>query len=151
MVGIEAKVETKNEFLKLYDKLKNKKELNLAIVEDIRSGIMQNFDTESNDGKSWQALKLSTLKNRQRKKRPYPMYKMLQINPTTGLKGSIQTQADENGGQVYTSKIYARALHYGNAKRKLPARPFMTITKNAAAHAKITFKKWIEEKKNEVF
>jgi hypothetical protein len=27
----------------------------------------------------------------------------------------------------------------------------MTITKNAAAHAKITFKKWLEEKKNEVF
>lgn len=150
MVGIETKVEKNETFGELYKRLQNRETLNIGLVEDIRAGVMQNFDTESDDGKSWQNLALSTLRDRVRKKRPYPQYKMLQRNTHTGLRGSVQTQADNDGGLIYTNKVYARAQQLGNPKNKLPARPFLTVTKKASQDAAKTINNWYRKVKNEV-
>lgn len=143
MIGIHLEWNPKLKAEQLAENIKkNKQKLNIALVEELRAGVMQNFTTESDDGKAWTPLAAVTLKRRKYKTLP-----MLVQHPAAGLKGSIQTQADENGGQIYTNKIYARALHFGFEPRKLPARPFMTITGQAKKNCADILKKWLQEQK----
>lgn len=138
MFGLHAILGKTKTIDEVYDALKNREDLNLALVEDVRAGVMDNFETQSDNGKQWAGLALSTLKHRREIGRPFPAYKMLVNNPKVGLKGSIMTEADNDGGKIYTKKVYAAAQNFGYKPLKLPARPFMTLTEKSRSDIRKT-------------
>lgn len=146
MVGIGTDWKPELKLKELAKELKeNRKKLNIALVEEIRAGVMENFATESNDGVAWKPLAAVTLKRRKK-----PSLPILVQNPATGLKGSIQTEATITGGKIYTKKVYARAQNFGNPEKKLPARPFMTITEKAKKGCADILRDWLKKQKDEV-
>ncbi|MCH5149251.1 MAG: phage virion morphogenesis protein [Spirochaetales bacterium] len=148
MLGIGTTWNPQSKIEKLIKSLgdeQSRRKLNIALVEEIRAGVMQNFNTESEDGVAWQPLAAVTMKRRKK-----PTLPILLQNSATGLKGSIQTETSETGGKIYTKKVYARAQHAGNPKQDLPARPFMTITEKAQKGCAEILHDWYVKHKDEI-
>lgn len=104
------------------------KEINMGLVEEVRSGVIRQFETEG-EGK-WPEL--SEKWAVQRAKMGYSYGEGNPLLVMTGrLLDSIQTEATDKGGTVFVNMVYARAHNYGFEKRKLPSRPFMVVTDEA--------------------
>lgn len=104
------------------------KEINMGLVEEVRSGVIRQFETEG-EGK-WPELSEGWAARRA--KMGYPYGEGCPLLTMTGrLLDSIQTEATDKGGTVFTNMVYARAHNYGVEKGKLPPRPFMVVTDEA--------------------
>lgn len=99
-------------FDKLSNKVINLKPLMLNVAEIMHSSVMKNFRDQAANGKAWQKLAPSTIK--QRKKKGYWPGRILQRRGGgDGLKASVQSSHGDDFAQVGTNKIYAAIHQYG--------------------------------------
>ncbi len=104
----------------------------------VRSGIGKNFATQSDDGKKWLNLAPRTVEERAEAGFPATGPILMRtgelLRTALGLNGDNRKIYKIRHGVVlkfYLEGEKSLTLHYGDAEKKVPARPFMTLTTGA--------------------
>lgn len=121
----------------------------------VRSGITQNFATESDDGKKWKRLARETVEERislgYGGEHPILMRtgRLLRMVLGQGQGSDNRVDKIKHGYSLkfMMDDAIGRELHFGNHKRALPARPFMTLTSKASTELRESYRKVLYNKK----
>lgn len=130
-VRIEGLNKLQNKLSDITNKLKGAKQFYSSVGAYIqRQTIKERFDKEQTpEGEKWKPLKPSTIKARNKRHKTSRM-KILQ--DTGELRRSIKYEADNEKVKVGSNLIYARTHQFG--RDKIPARPFLGVTKQERQH-----------------
>lgn len=129
---------------KLEKKTKNLRPVLAEIGEMMHDDVMENFEQEGRPNK-WVSLRPSTIKQREREGK-WPGKILQRHGASGGLISKINSKATNTEVVLGTKSPYAAALHYGFPKRKLPPRPFMTLSDVVKADISRTLQRYLEKK-----
>ncbi len=112
-------------FSKLLNKTRNLRPVFRSIAEEVYNSVMENFRAESDPkGNKWRALAVRTIRERLYKHPGTPIHI---LHETGNLERSIHTKATNNYAMVGTSVEYSRAMQFGDANKRIPARPYLGV------------------------
>lgn len=122
-------------FSRLLNKTGNLRPAMKAVGEVVYASVMENFKNESDPGgNKWHALAERTLKV---KRHDHILFE------TGNLMRSIHIKATNRSVSIGTNVEYSRAMQFGDAINRIPARPYLGVKKRDWKEIKATLSDYI--------